>query len=45
MLEMAGIAVAMGNADDEVKQVADFITEDCDHDGVAIAVEKFCLND
>lgn len=45
MLEMAGIAVAMGNGGDEVKQVADFITEDCDHDGVAIAIEKFCLND
>lgn len=35
MLKAAGCAVAMGNAKDEVKAVADLITDDNDHDGVA----------
>ena len=44
MIELAGIGVAMGNAWDEVKEKADFVTESCDDDGVGIAVEKFVLN-
>ena len=39
----AGLKVAMGNGVDELKAAADFITADCDHDGVAIAIEKFVL--
>ena len=35
MLEYAGIGVAMGNASDEVKAIADEVTEDNDHDGIA----------
>lgn len=41
ILQTAGVAVAMGNACDEIKQLADFITLDNDNDGVAVAVEKF----
>jgi hypothetical protein len=44
MLEYAGIGVAMGNANDKVKAVADFITLRNTEDGVASAVEKFVLN-
>lgn len=44
MLQEAGIAVAMGNGEEEVKAIADYITSDNDHDGVGEAVEKFVLN-
>ena len=43
MLQEAGIAVAMGNGEEEVKSIADYITSDNDHDGVGEAVEKFVL--
>lgn len=38
MIKYAGIGVAMGNAVNVTKENADMITADCDHDGVAIAV-------
>lgn len=44
MLREAGIAVVMGNGEEEVKAIADYITSDNDHDGVGEAVEKFVLN-
>ncbi len=31
----------MGNAKDEIKKIADFVTLDNDSDGVAAAIEKF----
>lgn len=40
MLRWAGIGVAMGNADDKVKEVADFVTLSNTEDGVAYAIEK-----
>ncbi len=40
MLAFAGCGVAMGNAVEETKAAADMITEDCDHDGIACALEK-----
>ena len=43
MLEAAGIAVAMGNAHPAIKAIADYVTDDCDHDGAARAIERFCL--
>ena len=43
MLEAAGMGVAMGNARENVKKVADYITETNDNDGVAIALERFFL--
>ena len=43
MIEAAGLGVVMANGFDEVKACADYITDDCDHDGVAAAIEKFCL--
>ena len=41
ILQTAGLSVAMGNADDEIKGLADFVTLDNDNDGVAFAIEKF----
>lgn len=44
MIEYAGIGVAMGNAHDDVKEMADYVTGMCENDGVADALEKFILN-
>ena len=41
MLQSVGTGVAMGNALDEVKQAAHYITTDVDHDGVKNALEHF----
>lgn len=44
MIAYAGVGVAMQNAEDPVKDCADYVTAaDNDHDGVAEAVEKFIL--
>ena len=43
MIQMAGLGVAMGNAIEEVKNVADFITKTNEEDGVAYAIEQFVL--
>ncbi len=41
MLEAAGIGVAMGNACEAVKRSSDFVTRDCDENGVAYAINHF----
>ena len=43
LLSSAGLAIAMGDAPDEVKAVADYVTLDVDHSGLAAAVNKFLL--
>ncbi|MDR2815473.1 MAG: Cof-type HAD-IIB family hydrolase [Proteiniphilum sp.] len=43
MLQLAGLGIAMGNAQDSIKACADYITESNDNDGVAIAVQKFII--
>lgn len=43
MLSAVGVSVAMGNASDVLKNAADFITTNCDNDGVAAAIEKYCF--
>ena len=40
MLKEAGLGIAMGNAEDAVKDAADMVTDDCDHDGIAKALQK-----
>ena len=40
ILQTAGLGVAMGNASDAIKNLADLVTLDNDHDGVASAIEK-----
>lgn len=41
MLLAAGTRVAMGNATDELKKIANFVTKSVDEDGVSYAVAKF----
>ena len=43
MLRAAGVGVAMGNACREALEAADYVTDTNDRDGVAKAVERFCL--
>ena len=44
MIEFAGLGVAMANAQDVVKQAADYITLSNEEDGVADVVRKFMLS-
>lgn len=41
MIEYAGIGVAMGNAPDDIKDKADYVTDTNNNDGVRKALEKF----
>jgi Cof subfamily protein (haloacid dehalogenase superfamily) len=41
MLQAAGIGVAMGNAGEDVKTAADYVTDDCNSSGVAHAMHHF----
>jgi Cof subfamily protein (haloacid dehalogenase superfamily) len=43
MIEYAGLGIAMGNATDDVKAIADYITLSNEDDGVAHVIEKFML--
>jgi len=43
MLRAAGLSVAMGNATEEIKAAAAVTVSDCDHDGVAEAIEAYLL--
>ena len=43
LLSAVGLAIAMDNAPDGVKAVADYVTLDVDYSGVAAAIEKFLL--
>ncbi len=44
MLQFAGTAIAMGNAIPEAKQLATFVTDTNENDGVAHAIQKFVLD-
>ena len=41
MLKHVGVGVAMGNARDDVKEIADFVTADVDDDGITYALKYF----
>ncbi len=43
MLRHVNVAVAMGNSNNEVKNVADYVTDTVDHDGVVKALKYFKL--
>jgi len=43
MLAAAGMSIAMGNANDKVKSACEFVTGNCEDDGLAQAVEKYIL--
>ena len=41
MLKHAGIGVAMGNAGENIKEIADYITTSVDDDGITNALKHF----
>lgn len=43
MIREAGLGVAMGNAQEEVKKIADIVTATNDEDGVARVIQNFVL--
>lgn len=43
MFSLSGLSVAMGNAPEEVKRQATFVTTSCEEEGFANAVERFIL--
>jgi hypothetical protein len=44
MIQYAGLGIAMGNATEDVKMAADYITDTNENEGVAKAIERFVLN-
>ena len=43
MIENAGIGIAMGQSTPKIKEIADYITEDNNNEGVKKALEKYCF--
>lgn len=43
MLRAAGLPIAMGNANESVKEIASYVTVNCEDGGVAEAIEKYVL--
>ena len=43
MIGYAGPGVAMGNAEEDVKKIANYVCESNDDDGVAKTLEKYVL--
>jgi hydroxymethylpyrimidine pyrophosphatase-like HAD family hydrolase len=43
VFEVAGAKVAMGNAPESLRQIADWVAPTVEDDGVAAAIEKFIL--
>jgi len=45
MIRYAGLGIAMGNAESEVKELADYITLSNEEDGVARVIEEFIIKE
>lgn len=43
MLEMVDVGIAMGNAGEKLKSIANFVTSESSEDGIAIALKKYSL--
>jgi Cof subfamily protein (haloacid dehalogenase superfamily) len=41
MLELVGLGIAMGNGNEELKRVADFVTKKSSEDGISFALKKY----
>ena len=41
MFKACGVKVAMGNATEKLKAIADYVTDTVDNDGFVKAIEKF----
>lgn len=44
MIENAGLGIAMGQSTPRIKEIADYITDDNENEGVKKAIEKYCTN-
>ena len=44
MIENAGLGIAMGQSTPRIKEIADYITDDNENEGVKKAIEKYCKN-
>lgn len=44
MIRYAGVGVAMGNAQKQVKEAADYITDTNDHDGLVQVIDRFIMD-
>lgn len=44
MIKLAGLGVAMGNARESIKEIADYVTDTNNNHGVAKTINKFLLN-
>ena len=42
MIENAGIGIAMGQSNPKIKEIADYIADDNQNEGVRKAIEKYC---
>ena len=40
----AGVGVVMANGSEKTKSVADYITDDNDHDGIGNFIEKYLID-
>lgn len=40
----AGVGVVMGNGSEKTKSVADYVTDDNDHDGIGVFIEKYLID-
>ena len=45
MLKAAGTGVAMGNATNDLKEVADYVTETNDNEGIPKWIDKYLLTE
>lgn len=43
LLEVCGLRIAMGDAPEELKAIADYVAPSVDEDGLAVAIEEFVL--
>jgi len=43
LLQACGLAIAMGDAPEELKAIADYIAPSAEEDGLAVAIEEFIL--
>lgn len=43
MIENAGAGIAMGESNPKIKEIADYVTEDNDNDGVKNAIQRYCI--
>ena len=43
LLQLCGLGIAMGNAPDELKAIADYVAPPVEEDGLAVAIEQFIM--